>query len=94
MRSPKPRSRYLVKYHFDYGVPVKKPKTYFTSVTVKKEIGEKAAMALAENLWAEFGGAKIKAISAEYQTGLVVRTFQQYHRPTKKKPSKPIPPKK
>jgi hypothetical protein len=51
-------------------------------------------MALAEKLWAEFGGAKIKAISAEYQTGLVVRTFQQYHRPTKKKPSKPIPPKK
>ena len=52
--------------------------TFLTAVYVDQEIGEKAAMELAEKLHAEYG-RKIKAVSAEYQTGVVIRTFQQHH---------------
>ncbi len=73
-----PRNRYLVKYRFAKGAPVKSSGTFLTAVYVDEEIGEKAAMALAEKLHAEYG-RKIKAISAEYQTDLVIRTFQKHH---------------
>jgi hypothetical protein len=74
-----PQSRYLVKYYMPTLRPVKRRKYRYTAVTVSEEIGTKAAMALAEKLWADLGGATIKAVSAEYQTGVITRTFQQHH---------------
>jgi acetylornithine deacetylase/succinyl-diaminopimelate desuccinylase-like protein len=74
-----PRNRYLVKYRFAKGAPVKTSRTFLTAVYVDEEIGEEAAMELAEKLHAEYG-RKIKAISAEYQTDLVIRTFQKHHK--------------
>jgi hypothetical protein len=75
---PKSESRYLVKYYIPTKRPVKRRKFHYTSIPVSEEIGKKVAMGLAEKLWADLGG-KIKAVSAEYQTGVVTRTFQQHH---------------
>jgi hypothetical protein len=72
-------NRYLVKYYRPAErSPNKRRKYRYTAVPVTEEIGEKAAMALAEQLWAEHE-IEIKAVSAEYQTGIVIRTFQQHH---------------
>jgi hypothetical protein len=78
-KDPQSEKRYLVKYHIPTKRPVKRRKFHYTTVPVTEEIGEKAAMALAEKLWAEIGGSEIKAVSAEYQTGVVTQTFQQHH---------------
>jgi hypothetical protein len=76
---PESESRYLVKYYRPSERPPKKRRKYrYTAVPVTEEIGEKAAMALAEKLWAEHG-EEVKAVSAEYQTGIIIRTFQQHH---------------
>jgi len=91
---PESENRYLVKYYRPAERFNKRRNYRYTAFTVTEEIGEKAAMALAEKLWAEIGGAEIKAVSAEYQSGVIIRTFQQHHHPTTKKSTNTIPPKK
>ena len=79
----KKERRYLIKYHPIATHPVKgqfvvTKRTYLGSVSVTRRIGEKAAMAKAEKLYAEHR-LPIKAISATYEE-YETRTFQQHRR--------------
>jgi hypothetical protein len=74
---PEKRLAYRVKFYVvsQKPAPKQRRKYYTMSVDVEKEIGEKAAMALAEELHATHLGYKIKAVSAVF-VKYTVMTFQ------------------